>query len=107
MDAVVPGRVVVNLKGRKPQLIRQDEVYIGRGCYMGGWKLPCSVWYNPFPVRKYGRSEALRRYEAYIRANPELLSMLEGLRGRNLACWCHPEPCHGEVLLKLLGERLG
>ncbi|MDH7638918.1 DUF4326 domain-containing protein [Sphingomonas oryzagri] len=31
-----------------------------------------------------------------------LLAELPRLRGKNLACWCHPsEPCHADVLLEL------
>lgn len=27
---------------------------------------------------------------------------LEPLRGKTLACWCAPEPCHGDVIAELL-----
>jgi hypothetical protein len=31
-----------------------------------------------------------------------ILSGLESLRGKNLACWCKPgEPCHADVLLEI------
>lgn len=26
------------------------------------------------------------------------------LRGKTLGCWCKPKACHGNVLLKLVGE---
>jgi hypothetical protein len=29
---------------------------------------------------------------------------LEFLRGKVLGCWCKPENCHGDVILKLLKE---
>lgn len=29
---------------------------------------------------------------------------LEPLRGCRLACWCHPLPCHGDVIVELLEE---
>ena len=28
------------------------------------------------------------------------------LQGQNLACWCWPEPCHGDVLLRLANPSL-
>lgn len=34
-------------------------------------------------------------------ADPELLALVPELRGRALACWCAPEPCHGDVLAEL------
>lgn len=29
---------------------------------------------------------------------------LHELRGKTLGCWCHPEPCHGDVLCRLVRE---
>lgn len=29
---------------------------------------------------------------------------LEPLRGNRLACWCAPSPCHGDVIVELLGS---
>jgi hypothetical protein len=26
------------------------------------------------------------------------------LKGKILGCWCHPLPCHGDVLVKLIKE---
>jgi len=26
------------------------------------------------------------------------------MKGKNLGCWCFPEPCHGNVLLELIDE---
>ncbi len=26
------------------------------------------------------------------------------LKGKNLGCWCKPEGCHGDVLIKILEE---
>jgi hypothetical protein len=98
---------ILNLKGRKPRVVRHGEVYIGRACYMGGWELPASEWANPFGVGRYGRDEALRRYEVYVRANPILMARLHVLMGQNLVCWCAPEPCHGDILLRLLAEHTG
>ena len=31
-------------------------------------------------------------------------SLIE-LEGKVLGCWCHPEPCHGDILVKLLREK--
>ena len=94
---------VINLKGRKPQTLRDGEVYIGRNLYMGGWAMPASKWANPFKITLTGRTGALQRYEEYIRESP-LLHELEELRGKTLACWCAPEGCHGDILIKLLAE---
>lgn len=31
---------IVNLKGRKPQVLQPGEIYCGRRITMGGWNLP-------------------------------------------------------------------
>lgn len=72
-----------------------------------------SKWANPFRLRRTKASpearraaqrEHLCRYEEHVRSSPDLLASLHELRGKDLACWCAPEPCHGDVLLALLAE---
>lgn len=105
-----PSTTVINLKGRKPQELRKDEVYIGRAIGMGGWNLPQSVWYNPFRIttdKKKGdgtRAEVLRKYRTHITKDKTLMTLLHELQGKTLACWCKPEGCHGDVLLELIKE---
>jgi len=78
------------------------HVYIGRECrYVPGARR--SPWHNPFPLAKYSRDECLRLYENYVR-NSNLYDDLDSLRGKRLGCWCHPEPCHGDILVSLLEE---
>jgi hypothetical protein len=49
------------------------------------------------------RKTVIENYaQHYLPYKPSLLSRLAELRGRALACWCAPEPCHGDVLLQLL-----
>lgn len=83
-----------------------DNVYIGRNMsfYVPG--ATGSKWANPFSVKRYGREECLRLYRDYILSRPELLNSLEELRGKTLGCWCHPEKCHGDVLIELLNTDL-
>lgn len=71
----------------------QYDVYIGRP----------EKWGNPFEIGKDGtRDEVIKKYRNYILENKELMADLEELRGKILGCWCHPLPCHGDVLVKLL-----
>lgn len=91
----------------------EKNVYIGRRgvVFVDAVRFPKSdsIWANPFKVGKeYTREESIRRYEEYIREKLErenLWHLLENLRGKCLGCWCKPEACHGDVLLKLLEER--
>jgi hypothetical protein len=91
-----------------------SDVYIGRPAPRYG--LPGSIWGNPYKIgdrvkdHPVSREEAIARYETRIRrklAGPNRdwwRLELEKLRGKRLGCWCNPKPCHGHVLVKLLGE---
>lgn len=71
-------------------------------------------WGNPFShlrgqrtLAKFlvaTRSEAIRRYEDWVRDQPGLMAALPELRGKVLGCWCEPSPCHGEILVRLANE---
>ena len=78
-----------------------NHVYIGRACHYVGMNK--SEWANPFSVAKYGREKALLLYREHI--EEKLLGRLSELEGKELGCWCHPERCHGDVLLEMLRER--
>ena len=62
-----------------------------------------SKWSNPFSVKKYGRKECLVLYEDYIR-NSSLINDIKELENCTLGCWCSPESCHGDILIKILNE---
>lgn len=71
------------------------DVYIGRG----------SCWGNPFVIGVHGdRPTVIARYERWVRGNRPLLLRLGELAGKRLGCYCRPERCHGDVLVKLLEE---
>lgn len=65
-----------------------------------------SIWANPFKISKeLLREDVIQLYEEYILDKIEkenLYEELENLRNKNLGCWCYPEPCHGDVLIKIL-----
>lgn len=95
--AVVP-RVWNN---RDPDL-PAGAVYVGRP----------SKWGNPFTHLKKDtqakfkvktREEAVENYRQWIEwgGGGYLRKYLEELRGKDLVCWCAPEPCHADVLLGL------
>ena len=64
-----------------------------------------SIWGNPFEIGKDGdRTEVIEKYREHIRQEADLIERITELRGRVLGCWCHPEPCHGGVLIELLNE---
>eukprot|EP00698_Gefionella_okellyi_P003359 TRINITY_DN13123_c0_g1_i1.p1 TRINITY_DN13123_c0_g1~~TRINITY_DN13123_c0_g1_i1.p1 ORF type:complete len:143 (-),score=18.39 TRINITY_DN13123_c0_g1_i1:97-525(-) len=98
---------VVHLKRSKDVILQDCDVYIGRAMFRGGWKLRQSKWYNPFTLKNSGsRSQIVKKYEDYILGKPELLDCLPELVGKSLGCWCAPEACHGDVLRRLVIERV-
>lgn len=68
-------------------------VYIGRP----------AKWGNPFVLGKDGdRDEVIARFEAYLMANPQLVEQArQELKGKDLICWCAPQACHGDVLVRV------
>jgi len=74
------------------QLSNSRQVYVGRP----------SKWGNPFKIGRDGnRDEVIAKYREWIAVQPELLADLHELIGKDLVCWCAPEPCHADLLLGL------
>src|SRR3954447_7860568 len=93
--------VVLNARGRKPNEVGPNEVYIGPT--RDGWRK--SKWVNPFRVRHNAsqdqRAYVIAIYRRWVQQQPDFLAALPELRGKDLVCWCAPEACHGDVLLEL------
>ena len=59
-----------------------------------------------FKQSSNGRDDCLVKYEAYLRKKLETegTEELKRLKGKKLGCWCKPERCHGDVIVKLIEE---
>ncbi len=88
-----------------------ENFYIGRGhvVYINGIKYPLydSIWSNPYKITKERPREiVIELYKNYIEkkleTNKNLIKELLKLKGKKLGCWCKPEYCHGDVLVKLI-----
>ena len=96
--------IVVNLTGtrRKSNQVGPNEVYIGRQA-RNGWRK--SKWSNPFRLPRNAsteqRAEVIAMYRRWLLGQSGLMAALPELRGKDLLCWCAPEACHGDVLIKL------
>lgn len=73
-----------------------NTVYVGRP----------TRWGNPYKVTEYSRKDAIKLYEQWLRNELKLFpGLLDPLKGKNLACFCSlDEPCHADVILKILKE---
>jgi hypothetical protein len=84
-------------------LKKPEHIYIGR--YNSMIKgADHSFWHNPFTLKHYGRDKCLEMYKNYVLNNTEMLSRIKELDGKILGCWCHPEKCHGDILIEILNQ---
>lgn len=82
------------------------RVYIGRACR--GY--PQSPLANPYRASKGGRELAITQYRTWLQdalqdaGSPQAVEMVRLARivadGGELVllCWCHPKPCHGDIV---------
>ena len=80
---------VINRKYEK------EDIYIGRG----------SKWGNPFKIGPTcTREQAIEQYRTYlwhqIQKRKITIQDLLNLDGKKLGCYCKPQACHGDVLVK-------
>lgn len=61
---------------------------------------------NPFVIGKDGdRATVIAKHKAWFDGQPKLVrAAKEELAGYNLVCWCAPEACHADHLLKVANE---
>ena len=77
------------------------DVYIGRGHGHGGY------FGNPYRLRLgERRGMTLDRYRTYfydrITTDSEFRERVLALKGKVLGCFCHPQPCHGDIIIEWL-----
>lgn len=68
-----------------------------------------SMFGNPFRLNQHGnRDEVCDKYQAYfddrVENDPVFVDRVLKLRGRVLGCWCKPDRCHGDTIMKFLEE---
>ena len=107
---------VCNIKNLSPSLLTGSSssyVYIGRA--NKSRRLAQSPLANPFPITdKVDLTQSIALYRKWLWAqikhykaggNSEAVELLIELAQRRLdgeefylVCWCHPDPCHGDVV---------
>lgn len=83
-----------------------DCVYVGRPTRFG----------NPFALGRHGdRAQCISMFRRWLSGDEEMIAIAgkrpptlaqirHDLGGRNLRCWCAPEPCHADVLLEMAND---
>jgi hypothetical protein len=92
---------IVNIKDRRygnAEVIEGSTVYVGRP----------SKWGNPYVIGRDGdRDEVIDKFRvwAWSLNNSEWrASVRRELKGKTLECYCHPLPCHAQVLIEIAEE---
>lgn len=70
-----------------------DAVYIGRP----------GRWGNPYAIGVDGtRDEVIEKFRQHVLSNPVYRAMVkQELKGKDLVCFCAPQPCHGDLLIEV------
>ena len=91
--------LVVNVVNRKTYT-GKDAHYVGRPSVLG----------NPFSVRQHGQGVCIDMYKEWLNLqwstnNQVVIGELTRLKNEliecgtiTLMCWCHPKPCHADVI---------
>lgn len=93
----------------RKELRTMPDIYNMRGGNFPCWAVRIdrqTKWGNPFVIGRDGtRVEVIDKFEVWLKAQPELVEAVRReLRGKDLLCWCHPKPCHGDVLMRIANE---
>lgn len=74
----------------------KDAIYVGRP----------TKWGNPYSLKdERDRGEILRLYEEWLLSQPDIVAEVKReLKGKHLVCWCAPQACHADILLRIANE---
>ena len=102
------------INGKQSGFLGNDKIYIGRKCY----GLSGSPLQNPYSIGRDGdRDTVIEKYRKYLwenikqwketgSLNPvvnELFKLSQCSQSEELfylSCWCKPEACHGDIIVK-------
>lgn len=107
----------ITVKNKHKSVQEPEDIYIGRGSPLG----------NPFTHREIGetkaqykcenREQSIENFEIYLRkkigendrgiCNELNKIYLAAVAGNvNLVCFCKPKSCHGDVIKKIIDEKI-
>lgn len=102
------------INGKQSGFLGSDKIYIGRKCY----GLSGSSLQNPYSIGRDGdRDTVIEKYRKYLWENikqwketgslnpvvKELFKLSQCSQSEELfylSCWCKPEACHGDIIVK-------
>lgn len=100
-DSMVEETTVINIKDAKDWR-ENGAVYIGRANPRRGLKE--SPFHNPFKGKP--RLQLIELFQGYflerVGVDSEFRRQVLELQGKVLVCYCHPLPCHGDIIAAFL-----
>jgi hypothetical protein len=83
----------------KPRVLNKHKDRIPDTAFYGGRG---GDWGNPFVMGRDGdRATVIAKHERWLRDQHHLLRRLDELRGRDGVCFCAPEACHLDLVVRL------
>ena len=87
---------VVRLRKSRGKVYQDCDVYVGQAIHNSQWSFEESKFNNPF---KKGNYEDLEKFRQYLLNDAGLMSDLQNLKGKRLGHFCHPRPCHADIIV--------
>lgn len=82
-----------------PKVLNRKIHGIPAGAFYGGRG---SIWGNPFVLGRDGdRREVIAKHEAWLRRQHHILRRLGDIRGLDGVCFCAPQACHLDLVVRL------
>lgn len=108
---------MITVKNKYKSKAEPNDIYIGRGSPLGNPFTHFDLSKTKAEFHRETREEAVSSYEKYIwdkirNGDTKICSEIDriyelALNGDvNLVCFCKPKSCHGDILKKIIEDRL-
>jgi hypothetical protein len=108
---------MIKVKNKHKSKPEPNDIYIGRGSVLGNPFTHLDLKGTKAEYHCESREEAINRYEEYIfekikNKDPKICHELNKIystalfRDVNLICFCHPKSCHGDIIKKIIDQKL-
>ena len=108
---------MIKVKNKHKSKPEPNDIYIGRGSALGNPFTHLDLSETKAEYKCNSRDEAISNYESYIKNkikekdfkicrelnNIFLLAIKQDI---NLVCYCSPKSCHGDIIKKIIEEKL-
>lgn len=108
---------MIKVKNKHKSKKEPNDIYIGRGSVLGNPYTHLNLDKTKAEFHCNSREESISSYEKYIISkidskDPEISKELDKIyflalnQDVNLVCFCKPKSCHGDIIKKIIDQRL-